>query len=104
MDKTVRRNIMTIIGDWRIFRRILKRDLALDRKSGRRRMTLSWSALRAVVMEADAVVTASFFTAIIVATRQVVGVSSPGDVVLILVVGDAGSSLDSWNKVDLVLE
>ena len=31
MEKTVRR----------IFRRILKRDLALDRKSGRRRMALS---------------------------------------------------------------
>ena len=41
IEKTVRRNIMTIYGDWRIFRRILKRDLALDRASGRRRMTLS---------------------------------------------------------------
>jgi len=38
-------------------------------------------------MEAVAVVTAPFFTAIIFATRQVVGVSSPGDVVLILVIG-----------------
>ena len=37
-------------------------------------------------MEAVAVVTAPFFTAIIVATRQVVRVSSPGDVVLILVI------------------
>ena len=41
IEKTVRRNIMAIYGDWRIFRRILKRDLALDRKSGRRRMALS---------------------------------------------------------------
>ena len=36
---------------------------------------------------------APFFAAIIIATRQVVGVSSLDDVVLILVVGDAGSSL-----------
>ena len=48
-------------------------------------------------MAAVAVVTASFFTVIIVATRQVVGVSSLGDVVLILVVGDTGSSLDGWD-------
>ena len=41
MEKTVRRNIMAIYGDWRIFRKILKRDLALDRTSGRRRMVLS---------------------------------------------------------------
>ena len=33
------------------------------------------------------IVTAPFFTAIIVATPQVVEVSSPGDVVLILVIG-----------------
>ena len=59
---------------------------------------------RPVLIAAVVVVMAPFFTAIIIATRQVVGVSSPGDVVLILVVGDAGSSLDSWNKVDLVLE
>ena len=44
-------------------------------------------------MAAIAVVTAPFFAAIIIETRQVVGVSSLGDVVLILVVGDAGSSL-----------
>ena len=44
-------------------------------------------------MAAVAVVMAPFFVAIIIATRQVVGVSSPGDVVLILVVGDTGSSL-----------
>ena len=43
MKKTVRRNIMTIYGDWRIFRKILKRDLALDRMTGRWRMTLSGS-------------------------------------------------------------
>ena len=41
MEKTVRRNIMAIYGDWRIFRKILKRDLALDRMTGRWRMTLS---------------------------------------------------------------
>ena len=35
MEKTVQRNIMVIYGDWRIFRRILKCDLALGRKSGR---------------------------------------------------------------------
>ena len=44
-------------------------------------------------MVAVAVVTTPFFTAIIVVTRQVVGVSSLGNVVLILVVGDSGSSL-----------
>ena len=41
MEKTVRRNIMAIYGDWRIFRKILKRDLALDGASGWRRMALS---------------------------------------------------------------
>ena len=41
MEKIVRRNIMAIYGDWRIFRKILKRDLALDRASGQRRMVLS---------------------------------------------------------------
>ena len=41
MEKTVRRNIMAIYGDWRIFRKILKRDLALDGASGRRHMALS---------------------------------------------------------------
>ena len=35
MEKTVRRNIMAIYEDRRIFRRILKRDLALDGASGR---------------------------------------------------------------------
>ena len=44
-------------------------------------------------MAAVAVVKVPFFAAIIIGTRQVVGVSSPNDVVLILVVGDAGSSL-----------
>ena len=46
-------------------------------------------------MAAVAVVTALFFAAIIIATWQVVGVSSPGDVVLILVVGDSDDSLSS---------
>ena len=41
MEKTARRNVMGIYKDWRIFKRILKRDLALDRMSGRRRMALS---------------------------------------------------------------
>ena len=41
IEKTARRNIMAIYGDWRIFRKILKRDLALDRTTGRRRMALS---------------------------------------------------------------
>ena len=40
-----------------------------------------------------AVVTAPFFMAIIIAMRQVVRVSSPGDVILILVVGSLNSSL-----------
>ena len=41
MEKTVHRNIMAIYKDWRIFRKILKCDLALDRTSGRRCMALS---------------------------------------------------------------
>ena len=41
MEKIARGNIMAIYKDWRILRRILKRDLALDRTSGRRRMALS---------------------------------------------------------------
>ena len=38
-------------------------------------------------MAAVAVVTAPFFMVIIITTRQVVGVSNPGDVILILVAG-----------------
>ena len=41
MEKIAWRNIMAIYKDRRIFRRILKRDLALDGASGRRRMALS---------------------------------------------------------------
>ena len=41
IEKTAWRNIMAIYEDWRIFRKILKHDLALDRMSGRRRMVLS---------------------------------------------------------------
>ena len=41
MEKTSWRNIMAINKDWRIFRKILKCDLALDRTSGRWRMALS---------------------------------------------------------------
>ena len=41
MEKIAQRNIMAIYEDWRIFRRILKHNLALGRKSGRRRMSLS---------------------------------------------------------------
>ena len=41
IEKIVRRNIMMIYGDWRIFKRILKRDLALDGASGQQRMALS---------------------------------------------------------------
>ena len=44
-------------------------------------------AFRTVIMAAIVVVMVPFFTAIIIATRQVVRVSSPGDVVLILVIG-----------------
>ena len=44
-------------------------------------------------MAAVAVVMAQFYVTVIVATRQVVGVSSPGDVVLMLLVDDVGSSL-----------
>ena len=36
MEKTARRNITAIYEDWRIFRKILKHDLALDRTSGQR--------------------------------------------------------------------
>ena len=43
-------------------------------------------------MVAVAVVMAQFYAAIIVAARQVVEASSPGDVILISVVGDSGSS------------
>ena len=41
MEKIVRRNIMAIYEDRRIFRRILKRDLALDGASDWWRMALS---------------------------------------------------------------
>ena len=41
MEKTAQRNIMAIYEDWRIFRKILKHELALDRMSSRRRMALS---------------------------------------------------------------
>ena len=41
MKKIASRNIMEIYEGWEIFRKILKRDLALDRMSGRRRMALS---------------------------------------------------------------
>ena len=41
IEKIARRNIMAIYKDWRIFRKILKHDLALDRMSGRWRMALS---------------------------------------------------------------
>ena len=41
IEKTTQRNIMVIYEDWRIFRKILKHDLALDKMSGRRRMALS---------------------------------------------------------------
>ena len=59
-------------------------------------MEFFWSALmklpgprafQTVVMAVIAVVTAPFFMMIIIATRQVVRVSSPSDVVLILVIG-----------------
>ena len=41
MEKTAQRNIMVIYEDWKIFRRILKCDLALVRMSGPQRMALS---------------------------------------------------------------
>ena len=41
MEKTARRNIMAVNKDWIIFRKILKRDLALDRMSGQQRTPLS---------------------------------------------------------------
>ena len=44
-------------------------------------------AFQPVVMAAVAVVMAPFFAAIIIATRQAVGASSPGDVVLMSLVG-----------------
>ena len=50
-------------------------------------------AFRTVIMAAVAVVTTPFFVAIIIATRQVIGVSSPGDVVLMLLVDDVVARL-----------
>ena len=44
-------------------------------------------AFRPVVTTAVVIVKAPFFTAIIIATLRAVGASSPGDVVLILLVG-----------------
>ena len=41
MEKLAQKNIMDIYEDWRIFRKILKHDLALDRMSGRQHMALS---------------------------------------------------------------
>ena len=41
MEKKVRRNIMAIYEDRRIFRRLVKHDLTLDRASGQRRLALS---------------------------------------------------------------
>ena len=41
MEKIAQRNIMAINEDWRIFRKILKGDLALDRTTGRWCMALS---------------------------------------------------------------
>ena len=41
MEKTAQRNIMAIYEDWRIFRKILKRDLALDGACCRWHMTSS---------------------------------------------------------------
>ena len=73
---------MAIYGDWIIFRKILKHDLALDSTSGHLEYGVIWSVLtassspRAVVMATVMVVMASFFATIIIATRQVVGVSS----------------------------
>ena len=49
---------------------------------------------RTIVMAAVAVVTTPFFVAIIVATRQVVGVSSPGDIV----VGDSGRVIGVYDS------
>ena len=46
MEKTAQRNIMVIYEDWKIFRRILKYDLALDRMFGQRRMALSGRRVR----------------------------------------------------------
>ena len=45
-------------------------------------------AFRPIVMAVVAVVIVSFFTAIIIATRQAIGASSIGDVVLILLVDE----------------
>ena len=47
MEKTAQRNIMATYEDWRIFRKILKHDLDLDRTSGRH------GSRRRVVSEGD---------------------------------------------------
>ena len=59
MEKTDWRNIMAIYGDWRIFRRILKHDLALDGASGRRCMALS-GRRRGQIRYGEIVVVAAF--------------------------------------------
>ena len=41
MEKTAQRNIMAINEDWRILRKILKCDLALDKMISRQCMALS---------------------------------------------------------------
>ena len=44
MQKIARRNIMVICEDWRIFRKILKRDLALDKNVWSAVYDVIWSA------------------------------------------------------------
>ena len=44
-------------------------------------------------MATVAAVMAPFFTVIIIVTRQAIGVSSPGDVILMLLVSDVGTRL-----------
>jgi len=51
-------------------------------------------------MAAVVVVTAPFFAAIIIATRQVVGVSRPGDVALLTLVDDSGGVIGVYDGSD----
>ena len=53
-----------------------------------------------VIMAAVVVVTAPFFAAIIIATRQVVGVSRPGDVALLTLVDDSGGVIGVYDGSD----
>ena len=51
MEKTAWRKIMAIYGDWRIFRRILKCDLAFRQNVGSAAYGVIWSAMQAACLQ-----------------------------------------------------